>query len=520
MPNFCASLCIQPPLKRYRLSVALFALLLPFCSSAKTSGLDWWFDIEVIVFKRDAGLADLAEKFAEHPLTAVPQADRDLLTPFLQPDLSYLRAGLDFCEASAQAKKLAEYEKGFVLPKPVDEITQIDGSEENNQGSNSPQPSSKGPEANLERQDDFDYQVVSSDIFADGDTQEQGAQASNEAIQGPDNDVAQPSNRDALLFVDWVEWQVPKRLPCVYQDQVALLQSPMTLRSPEPEPLSQLAAMPIVIDGIDKLDPSSAYLLPREQLRLNDLYKSMTKQRNLAPLLHLGWRQEVKFGRDKAASYRLFAGQNFGQTYSTNGWRKASDAEHKDKDTLEAYQPADLRYEAGYALSHAEPVIHHERFEQQGLAAQQANAMLFKSIYAALDDDSPLDFSQNSAAQSSHMVLQDSESDVPLWQLDGYLKVFLQYVGRTPYLHIDTALDFREPVVMNVQNASSDPTSKIVQLGGSNTQANHLQSVAFSQFKRVISKQLHYFDHPLFGMVVIVNRYTWPDHIESDNLEQ
>ncbi|NCT48527.1 MAG: hypothetical protein GW763_11160 [Paraglaciecola sp.] len=511
-------MCTQPPVKRYRLSLALFALLLPFCSSAKTSGLDWWFDIEVIVFKRDAGLADLAEKFAEHPLTAVPQADRDLLTPFLQPDLSYLRAGLDFCEASAQAKKLAEYEKGFVLPEPVDEVTQLDGSEENNQGSNSPQPSSKGQVASPARQDDFEFQVVSSDIFADGDTQQQGAEGSDESIQDPDNEVTQASNRDALLFVDWVEWQVPKRLPCVYQDQVALLQSPMTPRSPQPAPLSQLAAMPVIIDGIDRLDPSSAYLLPRQQLRLNDLYKSMTKQRNLAPLLHLGWRQEVKFGRDKAASYRLFAGQNFGQTYSTNGWRKASDAKHKDP--LEQYQPSDLRHEAGYSLSQAESVIHHESYDQQGLTPQQANAMLFKSIHAALDDDSPLDFSQNSAALTSDLALQANESDLPLWQLDGFLKVFLQYVGRTPYLHIDTALDFREPVVMNVQNVLSDTTSKVVQLGGNITEANHLQSVKFSQFKRVISKQLHYFDHPLFGMVVIVNRYTWPDHIESDNLEQ
>jgi hypothetical protein len=27
----------------------------------------------------------------------------------------------------------------------------------------------------------------------------------------------------------------------------------------------------------------------------------------------------------------------------------------------------------------------------------------------------------------------------------------------------------------------------------------------------VISKQVHYFDHPLFGMVVRINRYRWPE---------
>jgi hypothetical protein len=275
MSNFCAAFWMKPPVFQSRLSIALFALILPFCSSAQTSDLDWWFDIEVIVFKRDAGLADLAEKFAHHPLSAVPKADRDLLTPFLHPDLSYLRAGLDFCEASARAKKQAEYEKGFILPEPVEPSAEYDGMAENlsQADANDQQPA-------VSEQDDFAYQVVSSDIFADADTPELNVEASDEPMQGIDNQTQQATNRDALLFVDWIEWQPPKALPCVYQDQVALLHNPMLPEQPKPEPLSQLTAMPLTIDGIDKLDPSSAYLLPRQQLRLNDLYKSIAKQRN------------------------------------------------------------------------------------------------------------------------------------------------------------------------------------------------------------------------------------------------
>jgi hypothetical protein len=518
MPNFCASFCMKPPVYRYRLSIALFAWLLPFCSTAQTSDLDWWFDIEVIVFKRDAGLADLAEKFAEHPLSAVPRADRDLLTPFLQPDLSYLRAGLDFCEASARAKKQAEYEKGFVLPELVDEVPEYDGTAENLSQADANEQQPAVPE-----QDDFAYQVVSSDIFADSETPVQRVEASDEPMQGIDNQVQQTANRDALLFVDWIEWQPPTGLPCVYQDQVALLHNPMLPVQAKPEPLSQLTAMPVTIDGIDKLDPSSAYLLPRQQLRLNDLYKSIAKQRNLDPLLHLAWRQEVKFGRDKAQSYRLFAGQNFGQTFSTNGWRKAPLAGHSKTDADALYLPTDLRHESRFSLAETQHVTDSDSHHAQGLAEQQANDMLLKSIYAALADDSPLDLSQMVMAAPGTIESNDNDTNAPLWQLDGFLKVFLQYVGRTPYLHIDTALDYREPMVLNLPSLQNSPVlsaGEVVQLGGSGSQANHLQSVAFSQFKRVISKQLQYFDHPLFGMVVIINRYTWPDHIQSDNLEQ
>mgnify|MGYP003680067870 CR=1 FL=1 len=38
-----------------------------------------------------------------------------------------------------------------------------------------------------------------------------------------------------------------------------------------------------------------------------------------------------------------------------------------------------------------------------------------------------------------------------------------------------------------------------------------LESINVKHFKRVISKQLHYFDHPLFGMVVYISRYQWPE---------
>jgi hypothetical protein len=45
---------------------------------------------------------------------------------------------------------------------------------------------------------------------------------------------------------------------------------------------------------------------------------------------------------------------------------------------------------------------------------------------------------------------------------------------------------------------------------------NFLQSVNFNQLRRVISKQVHYFDHPLFGMIVRLNRYRWPEEEEED----
>jgi len=41
-----------------------------------------------------------------------------------------------------------------------------------------------------------------------------------------------------------------------------------------------------------------------------------------------------------------------------------------------------------------------------------------------------------------------------------------------------------------------------------------LVSVPLAEQRRVISTQLHYFDHPLFGFVVQIRRYNRPDVTE------
>jgi len=38
-----------------------------------------------------------------------------------------------------------------------------------------------------------------------------------------------------------------------------------------------------------------------------------------------------------------------------------------------------------------------------------------------------------------------------VWELDGVFKVYLQYIGRVPYLHVDSRVNFRQPILMNEQ---------------------------------------------------------------------
>jgi len=67
------------------------------------------------------------------------------------------------------------------------------------------------------------------------------------------------------------------------------------------------------------------------------------------------------------------------------------------------------------------------------------------------------------------------------WQLDGLLKVFLR--GR--YLNIKAEFNLRE----------EDRTNE------------KLKNFHFNQFRRVISNEIHYFDHPKLGILIQIRRY-------------
>jgi hypothetical protein len=144
---------------------------------------------------------------------------------------------------------------------------------------------------------------------------------------------------------------------------------------------------------------------------------------------------------------------------------------------------------------------------------------------------------------SQQNTIADSVMFKELWQLDGEITVYLRNINRVPYLHIDSNLDYRQPifdsnkapkiqgsstalpdqsaVVLNqLQPRSPQPNSlQPITLQPNSQKLNFLQSVNFNQLRRVISKQVHYFDHPLFGMVVRLNRYRWPEEEEELELE-
>jgi hypothetical protein len=488
---------------------------------AHSAETEWWFDVEVILFERNVDVVAMSEKFEQSRLVQADSNYLDLLTPYIHPDLSYLRAGLNYCRTSNQRAVTTQREKDFAFPIPV--------VEENDSSSAQPDETTKQTSQNNQgliiatessEQENFEYEVATTDIFSQSEGQSslvkatkiESVEQSNIEQQGSLEITAEADRIRPPIQVEFIEWQVPTEVPCVYAEQIDPSFASISYLL-EAETQNQIQRVPQVINGMEWQQKRSAMLLPKSTTRMFDLYSKIERQRDITPLLHLNWRQQVHFGRENAQTIRLFAGQNFADQFDANGSPIVSDT-----DILfnRLNQPADEFYipEEELALLSTEQ---QQALLSGDLGSQDSfNEDIFDKIELALADNTPINIEDTD--NQSHQQTIDSKSTMlkQLWQLDGGVTVYLRNVGRIPYLHIDSDLDFRQPIFaanksVELKEISDDLIEQGAIAVNQPLQPNYLQSVNFNQLRRVISKQVHYFDHPLFGMVVKINRYRWPE---------
>ena len=421
----------------------------------------WWFDIEVMLFARDTAVSDLAERFERQQVLNTPNTDWDLLTEYYQPDITMVYNSLPVCnaptsplwaEAPSQEEILRDY---YIEPEPEEPaLDDQAGLVENGQ-------------------------VISDEPFVLADEAAHGIQASENTFGEPEPDIIPPA--PGAIAAYWLSFNLNeqqlspvrvKRRPlnCVTPTEPSL--NPQSWQWPQPDlyvpPRQQT---PLYVHGADFKRANGPHLLPTNQLTQDDIYTSIRWRKGIERLAHFSWRQQVKFGQDKAETLRLFAGQNFAQQFTQNGDLRPQQLTPGDEASSE--QNAEL----------AEP-----------------EDTFFAELNQRLSNPQPISFAGMMAPPETNDD-GNTQSDIkrlsPIWELDGFIQIYLKYINRVPYLHINSELFYRQPVL----SASSLPGAP---------PAYELVSIPFSQQRRVISTQLHYFDHPLFGMLVQIRRYDRP----------
>ncbi len=476
-------------------------------SSAQAND-DWWFDVEVIVFERKLSLSELDEQFEFVSSLATPDIEADVIGDVIRPDIRWIKQNLPSCSADTPPPYPEESLISLTFDDaiPSAEIAEQDSPQTAEVESLEAIHPFATPLEEMSPSSTDELSVYTKDFGPSAETiarywlsfyTEENALFTPVTV--PETQFCEPAfTTDTWLSFEHGEWQTH------YPDN----------RLPAP------AALPITPEGNDWPYATHAHLLPASAQELTSLSRQIRQNRELTRLLHVVWRQPVMFGEDNAFNVRLFAGKNYADSYDILG------------------NPIQTAIEPGSKLAgenggNVENIENDENKLQlnedaspisESLESSGTQNDIFSNLEKRLAQPTPVEFDHftddDAHVQTNDELLKvDAAFRPPIWQLDGNVKVFLKYINRVPYLHIDSNLFYRQPIPLSDlididESGSANNTfanqTEDERLNSETLPEYKLASVPFSEQRRVISKQLHYFDHPLFGMIIELRRYHPP----------
>ena len=557
------------------LVASISAVFLSTISATANANDNWWFDVEVIAFKRNVALTELEEQFSLAEDLSAPRAQSDIISDIIAPDISYLKQGLAVCDADSTVKW--PNETLFDIPsKDVDFLSLSTSNSEqrknqysDNAGSAYNDTASQAVNTNTQANDAFTSNQGNLAYSPPGYANAPGYSNEEADISdAPDaatiagywtsffgvkqaTPVTAPKFKYCEEAKPWLSAEFTTALNVIATTDSDVNDEAMTsvntgktraiqsalkpvivwkVNKPDnrmPAP----ASLPIVVEGHDWPLASKAHLLTSEQQALSSISRQIRSNRQLERLFHATWRQPVMFGKNKAFDVRLYGGQNYAQQFNLNG------------DMREQVQPiesisqsqngnSEVGYDATAGLSANNPSNSPNKKNAYSPVSTSENTNstykastlndsdlasvsdIFADLNRRLSNPEAIDYEAFKALDTVMIVEQDDENAMdpslrtPIWEIDGTIKVFLKYINRVPYLHVDGDMFYRQPVPLSY--FSSEENSNVAANQAEPTEYK-LVSVPLAEQRRVISTQLHYFDHPLFGFVVQIRRYNRPD---------
>jgi len=257
-----------------------------------------------------------------------------------------------------------------------------------------------------------------------------------------------------------------------------------------------ISAVPTVVSGMQQpsrenlLLADTSFLLHQSNFHFNNLRQQFDRRDDTEVLLHTAWAQPV-FARNRGRKIRLLGGRNFSDEYDFFGFPKARSGY---AELLE-----ELRY------SNVSSNLEHRAIRATA-ASDVATDDMFSDINTLFSAIERNEFSFVDYAQRD-VSLPQRPSRIPagipnqVWEFDGLLEIYL--VGN--FLHIAPEFNLREVISLNPSARS--PEQQVDDFLNSNdNNLKFLRNYSLTQLRRVISHQLHYFDHPHYGMVIEIRR--------------
>ena len=274
--------------------------------------------------------------------------------------------------------------------------------------------------------------------------------------------------------------------------------------------------MPTTVNGIEKLYNEAPYLTNEDSLQLKDIVKQLRRSKNFRPLLHLAWRQPV-FEKNNSTPIRIFAGDNIQGQYAKNlaNYQTEKNAVLLEEQALNTIitlseninvEEADLVDLTNTKNLSPDTVLTQIKTESVNTILQEISAINdINEIIPSLSDDAP---QRLDIIHSNSMFTSAPEAPVQPWYIEGLMEVYL--IGN--YLHL--ANDFS---ILNMTLAEQESlklkTSMLENLETISEPASNQKviPIRMTQDRRMISREVHYFDHPYLGIIVQIRRHQRPE---------
>jgi hypothetical protein len=535
-------------MKLTQLFLCSAALALPLTLSAATKkNDDRWFEVEIILFSQLGDKSQLKESFPEHSKLPKYQRAEDLLAKYLNPDIRSLKQLLPSCDSPhypeslvRQNAKLPALFKEKSLAEIALSANQL--TTENSASEQNISHSSDERNKPTSRNGALSHAVVANSTIinktlnsdkAETDTLSNVVESNlTDLLPEPAVSDEQREKNQRLVRAAEAEFQ---QLKFHYTPQT----EPTILCRIEPQYFADVQAndpnfdyygftvtkVPLDIDGVEDIASNQTHLLSKASLQLGDIITDLRYSKNFRPILHMGWRQVAR-AKKHAVPVKVYAGDNFNAYYQQqlhsfthNSKQQQAIARAPDKHESAVLPPAKHLSEQ----SLVEQSIAEQRYAEQLHRAQQARltAIIAQLPQVSTDPDAllaALEQQNITIPLADEYALNNTLKTPPRppvqpWFIDGFFNIHLKH-----YLFITADFNILEKNLAEIASAQLAPkatSNTITGNGASSSTVKSVKAIRFKQNRRVISGEVHYFDHPYMGMIVQIRPYTKPEAEES-----
>lgn len=514
-------------MKLTQLFLCSATLALPLTLHAATQKSDErWFDVEIVLFSQLGDKSQLKENFPD--TSELPKYSRveDLLRRYLNPDIRGLKQLLPHCDAPLYDKNLVK--EPAELPtlfneKSLAELSLI---------------ASAAPEPDISQRSmgQENSQVTNPTSYSDGSnstTTNVNTTINNATLNKAVNSTFDNNTVSLTTELSDTERAKIQALVLAAEQEFQVVKFQYTPTA-EPKLLCQIDEayfadykannpnfdyygftvdkVPLLIDGQEIRGNNQTHLLSKDSLQLDDIIKDLRYSKNFRPLLHMGWRQVARPEKE-SVPVKVYAGENFAAAYQK---KLAAFNEQKNQHIAQALAAIS---EQNLVASLSVQKRADKNQTEQLQALQQARIQQIVAQVSQVSEDTDelltlLETQDLSLKLSNENPLVSAPPIPPVqpWFIDGFFNIHLKH-----YLFITADFNILDKNLSELATAQLAATTEVPTMVNAKARAAKpipAKAIRFKQNRRVISGEVHYFDHPYFGMIVQIRPYKKPEQEE------